>query len=47
VYYPESDGKPMAETEPHGDVLANLKFKLNQRYRFDPWASTSTCLWWR
>lgn len=36
IHYPESDGKPMAETEIHGDIIEDVKYKLSQRYRDEP-----------
>ena len=36
VHYPESDGKPMAETPYHGDNLSGLIQMLRERYRDDP-----------
>jgi Uma2 family endonuclease len=36
IYYPESDGKPMAETELHADVMVDLKHALQARYAGDP-----------
>lgn len=36
IYYPESDGKPMAETELHADVIVDLKQALQARYAEDP-----------
>jgi hypothetical protein len=33
VYYPESDGKPMAETEVHAALMVDVKLMLDQRYR--------------
>ena len=36
VYYPESDGKPMAETEPHANLMIDLRVKLEGRYRDEP-----------
>jgi Uma2 family endonuclease len=36
IYYPESDGKPMAETELHADVMVDLKHALQARYVGDP-----------
>jgi Uma2 family endonuclease len=32
IYYPESDGKPMAETELHRDVMIDLIHALQTRY---------------
>jgi Uma2 family endonuclease len=36
VEYPESDGKPMAETDVHRDLMAQLIDALKWRYRDDP-----------
>jgi Uma2 family endonuclease len=36
VEYPESDGKPMAETDVHRDLMARLIDALKWRYRDDP-----------
>jgi Uma2 family endonuclease len=36
VYYPESDGKPMAETPLHRDEMYELIFRLRQHYAADP-----------
>src|SRR5690349_12348010 len=36
VIYPESDGKPMGETELHIDELIRLLQILRRRYRDDP-----------
>ncbi len=36
VEYPESDGKPMAETDVHRDLMAGLIDALKWRYRDDP-----------
>lgn len=36
IYYPESDGKPMAETELHADVMVDLKHALQARYAGEP-----------
>jgi Uma2 family endonuclease len=36
VYYPESDGKPMGETEYHRDEIYGLIWVLQQRYRDVP-----------
>jgi Uma2 family endonuclease len=33
IEYPESDGKPMAETELHGDWMLRIRDILRQRYR--------------
>jgi Uma2 family endonuclease len=35
IYYPESDGKPMAETELHADVMFDLIHALQARYGGD------------
>src|SRR5437870_13773910 len=32
VYYPESDGQPMAETDLHWDETAELKWRLQAHY---------------
>src|SRR4051794_30411568 len=36
VYYPESDGRPMAETEAHGQVMIDLWTALRRRYASVP-----------
>jgi Uma2 family endonuclease len=36
VFYPESDGKPMAETELHGEEMFDLIKALRSRYRDAP-----------
>lgn len=36
VYYPESDGQPMAETDIHRDLMVELMQALRRRYRRDP-----------
>ena len=36
VVYPEGDGEPMAETEPHGDAAEDVKGALRGRYSEDP-----------
>src|SRR5262249_17124267 len=36
VYYPESDGRPMAETEVHGQVMIDLWNTLRRRYASVP-----------
>ncbi|MFY9822992.1 MAG: Uma2 family endonuclease [Thermoanaerobaculia bacterium] len=36
IYYPESDGKPMGETEHHRDEIHALIWVLRQRYRDVP-----------
>jgi hypothetical protein len=36
IYYPESDGKPMGETEHHRDEIYGLIWVLRQRYREVP-----------
>ncbi len=36
VFYPESDGKPMAETDLHWDAIVELALLLEHRYRDDP-----------
>jgi len=36
IYYPESDGKPMAETELHQDVMIDLIHALQTRYESEP-----------
>ena len=33
VYYPESDGQPMGETDTHWDATADLAYTLKDRYR--------------
>src|SRR5581483_9815534 len=37
VVYPESDGKPMAETDIHIDALIYLREALKDYFRDDPW----------
>ncbi|HMV49864.1 MAG TPA: Uma2 family endonuclease, partial [Blastocatellia bacterium] len=34
--YPESDGKPMAETDIHRNLLADLVFTLDNHFRHQP-----------
>ncbi len=34
--YPESDGKPMAETDIHAELLINLRVSLDNYFRDDP-----------
>jgi Uma2 family endonuclease len=36
IYYPESDGKPMAETDVHRDQMADLILTLKEFYRDAP-----------
>lgn len=36
VYYPESDGKPMAETDLHRDLMVSLIAALRRRYLDEP-----------
>jgi Uma2 family endonuclease len=36
VYYPESDGKPMAETPLHRDEMSELIFRLRRHFARDP-----------
>jgi Uma2 family endonuclease len=36
IHYPESDGKPMAETEVHSDVLIYLREALKDYFRSEP-----------
>src|SRR5215471_18920357 len=36
IYYPESDGEPMAETGLHAQLMIDLRFALNRRFRDDP-----------
>lgn len=36
VYYPESDGEPMAESDTHWLATADLAFALRHRYQGDP-----------
>ncbi len=36
IYYPESDGKPMAETDTHVKLMANLRETLDEYYQHDP-----------
>jgi len=36
IHYPESDGKPMAETDVHIEQLINLRFALKTYFRADP-----------
>ena len=35
TYYPESDGKPMAETDPHRNLITDTIFALTNHYRQD------------
>ena len=36
IYYPESDGKPMAETDLHAQLIIDLRFALKEFFRDDP-----------
>jgi Uma2 family endonuclease len=36
VFYPESDGQPMGETELHGDEIVYLKEALRERFQEEP-----------
>jgi Uma2 family endonuclease len=36
IYYPESDGEPMAETGLHAQLIIDLRFALNRHFRDDP-----------
>ena len=36
IYYPESDGKPMAETDVHISILTYLREALIDHFRDDP-----------
>jgi hypothetical protein len=36
VFYPDSDGKPMAETQVHIDALIYLREALNDYFRDNP-----------
>ncbi len=36
IHYPESDGKPMAESDLHRDVMADLIYALKARYGGEP-----------
>ena len=36
VYYPESDGKPMAETDLHRDLMSDLIQSAKYRFRSTP-----------
>ena len=36
IVYPESDGKPMAETDAHRNLIIAILFALEQRYQADP-----------
>lgn len=36
IYYPESDGRPMVETDTHYRVLTGLRFGLEFHFRDDP-----------
>jgi hypothetical protein len=38
IYYPESDGKPMGETDVHIDALIYLREALRDHFRDDPQA---------
>ncbi len=44
IYYPESDGKPMAETEFHINVIVDLKFALRNYYRKQKDVYVSGCI---
>jgi Uma2 family endonuclease len=48
VYYPESDGKPMAETETHLLVMFEVIGGLRQRFAADPnvWVGGNQLLYW-
>jgi Uma2 family endonuclease len=41
VEYPESDGKPMGETDVHRNEMADLIATLEDYYRDDPWVYVS------
>ena len=36
IEYPESDGKPMAETEWHGNLMIDLSFAIKRHFQNDP-----------
>ena len=36
IYYPESDGEPMAETDTHVKLMARLRESLDRYYQADP-----------
>jgi len=36
IIYPESDGKPMAETDVHIELVISTRFTLKERYQHDP-----------
>ncbi len=44
IYYPESDGKPMAETDFHINVIVDLKFALRNYYRKQKDVYVSGCI---
>lgn len=44
IYYPESDGKPMAETDLHIDLITYLKDALKQYFSADPNVYVSGCI---
>lgn len=44
IYYPESDGKPMAETDAHIDLITYLKDALKQHFSSDPNVYVSGCI---
>lgn len=48
VYYPESDGKPMAETDVHIDQIVNVRAALQRFFRDQPdvYVSGNICLYY-
>jgi hypothetical protein len=36
VHYPDSDGKPMADNDPHYHTIVDTHFALQRRYADDP-----------
>ena len=42
VHYPESDGKPMGETDVHIDALIYLREALRDHFRDDPLSPPSS-----
>ena len=48
IEYPESDGGPMAETERHAQLMIDLRFALQRRYRAasDVYVGINMLLYW-
>ena len=44
IYYPESDGKPLAETDSHLSAIAYLRSALRLSFRYHPDIYTSACM---